>query len=279
MGGFFSSARPGTEATLGDLTFELPILYFRDDAFGLFFTAKASRVRAALPSDQLHPVQLPGGRALVGIMAFNYIDTSIGPYGEVAVVALAVHGRRPAIGFVPAMLEAGYPGFGMVVLHLPVTGTTPRDGGRGVWGYTKFVADMDFTITPEYLQCRMGEEGTHILTLRVARGGIVRRDSKPIVTYSVLDGRLLRTTIPHKSVYRTALGSSRSFLELGDHEVAASIRELGLSSKPLMTRYFVERAAILPPGEVVEEGVRPLDGFFGRDREGEHNVAYTGQES
>jgi hypothetical protein len=275
MGAFFASARPGTEVTLGGETVELPILYFRDDAFGLFFTAKASKARAALPSDQLHPVQLPGGRALVGVMAFNYIDTTIGPYGEVAVVVLAVHGRRPAVGFVPAMLETGYPGFGMVVLHLPVTGTLARDGGRTLWGYSKFVADMNFTVTPEYLQCRLGEEGVHILTLRVARGGMVRRDTKPLVTYSVLDGELIRTTIPHRAVYRMALRSTGSFLELGEHEVAASIRELEVSSKPLMTRYYVERGAILPEGEVVERGVRSLEGYYGRDREGELTVAYT----
>jgi hypothetical protein len=279
MSAFFASARPGTETTVGSETVELPILYFRDDAFGLFFTADAAKVRAALPSDRLYPVQLPGGRALVAIFAFNYIDTSIGPYGELAVAALAVHGRRPPIGFVPALLEAGYPGFGMVVLHLPVTGTLARDGGRQLWGYTKFVADMDFTITPEFHQCRLGEEGTHILTLRVARGGFVRRDAKPMVTFSVLDGKLIRTTIPHRGVYRTTLGSTGSRLELGDHEMADSIRGLGLSTKPLMTRYYVERGAILPAGEVAEEAVRPLEGYYGTDREGEMTVAYTEQGS
>jgi hypothetical protein len=279
MKAFFASARPGTEVTVGTETVEMPILYFRDDAFGLFFTADAAKVRAALPTDRLHPVQLPGGRALVVILAFNYIETTIGPYGELAVAVPSVHGKRPPVGAVPALLEAGYPGFGMVVLHLPVTGTMARDGGRQLWGYTKFVADMEFTITPEFQQCRLGEEGAHILTLRVARGGMVRRDSKPLVTYSVLDGRLIRTTIPHRAVFRTALRAKGSFLELGDHVMARSVRELGLSKKPLLTRYYVERGAILPAGEVVEEGVRPLEGYYGTDREGEHTVDYVGQES
>jgi hypothetical protein len=61
--------------------------------------------------------------------------------------------------------------------------------------------------------------------------------------------------------------------------MARSVRELGLSKKPLLTRYYVERGAILPAGEVVEEGVRPLEGYYGTDREGEHTVDYVGQES
>jgi hypothetical protein len=179
---------------------------------------------------------------------------------------------------VPALLEASYPGFGMVVLHLPVTTTVARDGGRGQWGYTKFNSDMSFTITPELQQCRMSEGGRHILTLRVERGGLVRRDARPIVTYSVLDGRLIRTTIPQRATYRTKLRPRSSSLELGDHQVAATIADLGLAKRPLMTRYFAERSAILPAGEVVEEGVRPLDGFRGSDREGTLEISYTDRE-
>jgi hypothetical protein len=75
------------------------------------------------------------------------------------------------------------------------------------------------------------------------------------------------------------LRPTSSFLELGEHEVAESLRELGIGPRPLMTRYYVERSGILPAGEVAEEGVRPLDGFAGADREGEHRIFYTEQEA
>ena len=279
MSGFFSSTRPGTEVELRGTTYELPILYFRDDMFSLFYSADARRVKEALPSDRLHPVRLPNGRALVGVVAFNYVETTIGPYGEVGVVALAVHGARPPLPVIPALREAGYPGFGMVVLHLPVTTMVARDGGRGQWGYTKFIADMDFTLTPELMRCEMGEGGKRILDLRVECGGTVRQDVKPIVTYSVLDGRLIKTTIPQRGTYRMKIRPNNSTLELGDHEVAESIRKLDLSPRPVMTRYYVERSGILPAGEVVEEGVRPLEGFIGVEREGEHRISYTGGEA
>jgi hypothetical protein len=246
--------------------------------FALFYSADARRVKEALPSDKLHPVRLPNGRALVGVVAFNYVETTIGPYGEVGVVALAVHGSRAPLPVIPALREAGHPGFGMVVLHLPVTTMVARDGGRGQWGYTKFIADMDFTLTPEMMRCEMGEGGKRILDLRVECGGTVRQDAKPIVTYSVLDGSLIKTTIPQRGTYRMKIRPKSSSLELGDHEVAESIRRLELSPRPVMTRYYVERSGILPAGEVVEDGVRPLDGFIGTEREGEHNIRYTDRE-
>jgi len=274
MTAFFDGAGGARRVTHGCATFELPILYFRDDLFLLFFTVSAERARAAMPSENLHPVVLPGGRALLAIGAFNYIDTSIGPYGEVAVVLPAVHGRRPLSGVMPALKEGDYPGFGLVVLHLPVTRQVARDAGRGVWGYTKFVADMDFSITPEHMECGMEEAGRHILTLRVPRRGIFRQDHRPLVTWSVKEGRLIRTVIPATGSFRMALRPRDAVLELGDHPVADTIRELEPSPRPLLSRYYVERSAILPEGEVVEEGVQPLEGHRGRDGDGRHEVRY-----
>lgn len=275
MANFFSSSRPGRTVIRGQATFELPILYFRDDFFALFFTADPRKVRSLMPSDRLHPVLLTSKKALVGIAAFNYMETSIGPYGEVAVVIPAVYGHAAPPLILPVLMEARYPGFGNLVAHLPVTRTVARDAGRGEWGYTKFVADMQFAITPQFMECRMSEDGSHILTLRVARKGIVMRDRKPLVTYSVRQGDLIRTTIPQRGACRVAVSPGGSHLILGNHSVSDSIRELGLADRPLMSRYYVERSGILPSGVVVEKGVRSLEGYHGRDREGEHTVTYT----
>ena len=271
MADFFAGTRPGVTVTRGGATFELPILYFRDDAFALFFTADYAKVKAAMPSEKLFPVAMPGGKALIGFAAFNYIETSIGPYGEIGVVAPVVYGARP-LPVLPGILEARWPNFGMLVLHLPVTKTTARDAGRGVWGYTKFVADMHFKNTPEFFECRMDEEDSHILTMRVAKRGFTRADRTPLVTYSVKDGKLIKTTIANRGVVSNCFLTKGSALELGDHQVARGIADLGLAKRPFLARYYLDRSGVLPAGEVVEEGVRPLEGYYGRDRQGELTV-------
>ncbi len=181
-------------------------------------------------------------------------------------------------------MEARYPGFGMLVLHLPVTTIEARDGGRGLWGYTKFTADMDFKITPEFMECRLrktrrvknqeSERDDQILTMHVAKKGITLQGQKPMITYSVKDGNLIRTIIPQKSTFRLALAPEDSYLELGDHPAARTIAGLNLAKKPLLSRYYIERNAILPEGAVIEENVRPLDGYIGKNRDGRHEVRY-----
>ena len=274
MSGFFSGTRPGRKVSHGKTKYELPILYFRDDFFAAMFTASFQGVKRVLPSDRLHPVTLPSGRALVGIGAYNYIYTSIGPYGEVGVVVPVVHGARAPLPLLPGLVESRYPGFGMLVLHLPVTTLAARDAGRGEWGYPKFVADMQFVHTPEFHQCTMSEEGTHIITLRVPRRGIAMRDSRPLTTYTVRNGKLIKTTIAQRGTCRHCFNPHDATVQLGNHPMAETLRQMGMASGPFTTRYFPERSGILPSGVVLEEGVRPNDGYAGKDREGELEVRY-----
>ena len=267
MAAFFEGTRPGRVVRLGTTELELPVLYFRDDSSGALFTADLGRLRAAMPSPNLHPVPHKPGRGLVYIGCYDYLDTSVGPYGEVAVAVPAVYGRRPP-PVLPAIFEGRWPGFGAVILHLPVTTRLTRDGGRVQWGYAKFVADMSFQSTPEFQECRLEEGGRLILRLRVVKRGPPLPDRRPLVTYSVKDGALLRTTILQSAIVRTALGTGGSFLELGDsHPVATSIRDLGIDLRPVMTRSYLDRSAILQEGKVVEQGVRPLEGYLGAERE------------
>ena len=264
---FFKGTRPGrvVRCRTGDV--ELPILYFRDEAFGGIFGADYESLRRLMPSKRLFPARTIDGRGLVGVMAYDYLDTSAGPYGELAVAPIVVYGRQPP-RTLPGWLESAWPGCGMLVMHLPVTAALARDAGREIWGYTKFVADMHFTSTPELLECRLEEQGAHILTLRIAKRGFVVRDRRPVVTYSVNHGDLVRTTIPQVSFARSGLSGAGSWLRLDDnHPVAESLRELDLDPIPLRTRYLLEHSFTLPEGEVIEHGVKPLDGYFGTMRE------------
>jgi hypothetical protein len=276
---FFPATSDSKTVTYGKLSFDLPILYFRDDAFALFFTADRNEVTSFMPSHRLHPVLLSARKAMVGIAAFNYIDTTIGPYGEVAVVLPAVYNASPPPVLIPALLESRYPDFGMLVMHLPVTNTLARDAGRQEWGYTKFVADMHFTITPEFMECRLSEKDQHILTLRVGRRGVAMRDKKPLVTFSVKEGNLLKTTIPQRCTTRSAIKPKDSFLQLGDHPVSETIHALGLSERPFMSRYYLERSGILPAGRIIQRGVKPLEGYTNKRRKGKHSVVYTAEEA
>jgi hypothetical protein len=265
--GFFQWTGPIEKGVnVGSARVDLPVMYYRDDSFLGIFGAALEPVRALLPCDDLYPVTLPDGRATVAILAFNYFETSIGPYGEIGIAVPCTYGRA-APPLVPLGLEARYPGWGGFVAHLPVTSLVARDGGRVIFGYTKFVADMEFEKRPAYQQVRMFEAGAHILTLTVKQQGLPIKDNRPLITYSVRDGQLLKTTIPTRAVYQLGLTPGSGTLELGDHPVAGQLRDLDISTTAAMTKNYLSRCSILPAGEPLGPADRPHVGYLGQERE------------
>jgi hypothetical protein len=259
---------------VGSAKIDLPIMYYRDDSFIGVFGAALEPVRALLPSHELFPVTLPDGRGIVAVAAFNYAETSAGPYGEIGIVIPCTL-RKEAPPFMPLLLEERYPGFGWFVQHLPVTSLVARDGGRVVYGYTKFISNMDFQKRPAYQSVRLSEGDAHILTLTVQQTGMMLRDNRSLVTYSVKDGDLIKTTIPVRSVYQMAFTPGCGVLELGDHPIADELRSLDISTTAILTRNFLTRSAILPAGEVVGQADRPHPGHQGEEREfGRLTVSY-----
>lgn len=273
--GFFDWQGPAEKGVdVGSASIDLPAMYYRDDCFQGFFSADAEAVRAVLPSADLHPVLWPGGRAVLAIGAFNYLQTSLQRYGEIGISPICTYGHQ-APPLLPVLLEGRYPAFGAFVLHLPVTSLIARDGGRVIWGYAKFVADMDFEKRPAYQRVRLAEGGAHILTLTVQQRGLPLKDNRPLITYSVYGDQILKTVVPCRAVYQLGFLPDSGSLELGDHPVADQLRELDLATTPILTRNYLARSGILPRGEPVGPADRPHTGYRGEQREfGRLTVTY-----
>ena len=271
---FFDWEGRRSHEKFGNSEFELPILYFRDDVFTAFFSANLKKVKDVLPTTDLKPVTLTTGKAMVVVGAFNYIDTSIGPYGEI-VVGIPVVWKTKSIPIFSGLLEKYYPGFGIFVLHLPVTKKEAMEAGRGVWNYPKFVSDMYFKNTPESASVRMFEEKEYILGLKVNKLGPIVIDNRPIITYTEKNGDIIKTVIPSKNTYRLCVRPNAGSLELGEHTVSETIKELQLGKNPIMVRYYIDRWGILPEGDIVGKSEKRYNGYIGKEREkGEHKVSY-----
>lgn len=271
---FLDWTGPSTPAVeLGVAEIALPIRYWRTDCFMALFTADLGAVVDLLPSSRLHPVRVTRTKAVVAVGVFNYLETSVGPYGEIAVSPLCTLDRE-APPVLP--LATGYlRGLSAFVAHLPVTTRIAREAGRQVWGYPKFVADMDFDLRPEAQRVEMFEDGQEILSLDVRRRGRVALESAPLTTYTAHGDRLIRTRIAMRGHVATAIGSSNGELLLGDHPVGREIAALGIGTGPLLTRTYLSHSAILPVGADLGPVDRIHRGHLGSDVEsGRHTVRY-----
>ena len=92
------------------------------------FTAKTNKIKKLLPHPNFKPVEIYPGTSMIIIVAFEYRDTSIGPYNEVAVSV--------PIKFPPKFVFPGFAAISMMrkncfsvyIHHLPVTTEIARKG-------------------------------------------------------------------------------------------------------------------------------------------------------
>ena len=249
----------------------LPLFYQHNETFASLHRASFDAVAAALPTEDLVPYRWVDGSALVMVQAFRYHEVTwtgpdgsqgqMVPYGEISVAAAATIGPAPPV--LP-LLKPRLAGF---VLHLPVTTREARDGGREVYGFPKFLADMDFTEAPDSRGVRLSEGGRDILTLTVSTGGPVVPDRRPMLAYTAKDGQLWETVVPVLAHVQPRVGGRSGRLELGDHGVARRLQALEVSAAPLAVFNYLDHRSILPGPSRSVGTARPYPAFPGRDEE------------
>lgn len=149
---------------------EFPISYYDASAMTAVFPARLGSLRRLLPDPRFVPARLAPGVGALAISCFEYRDTGIGPYNELA-VSVVLHeppyranlpGRTLTASLRRRQLHA-------FVHHLPVTTKTALVGGRDFYNFPKFIAGIDFSDDDGRWTCRLSEGSEHILTLRGRR--------------------------------------------------------------------------------------------------------------
>lgn len=263
----------------------LPVFLHRVDGFWSVHAAQLDAVAASLPSDLLHPVRLPDGRAVVMLAVFQKREVTDGnepgrllpPYAEVmiaAAVTLAPMSRLERLLMAAGRLPSEVGGF---VLHLPCTSGLWRDGARRSAGAPMFVADLAFSEGTAERRVCVSDGGADILTLAVRPRGRVLHSRQAQVLYTSHEGQLLRLPGRLSAYQQQRRGSAGGDLWIGDgHPVARDLQRLGLSPTSLMSGNWISVRAIMGAGEPVGEA-RPYEGWRGCDREwGRYTVTYPG---
>jgi hypothetical protein len=259
------------------VTAYLPPLYLDNHGVMGVFAAPVDAVREILPSDDLHPVRLDRRRAAIGVAAFLYerwwcrVDghgvVQGEPYGEVTVAPLCTFGS-PAPPMLPLL---GLPlpprwRMGMFVQHMPVMYWVAMEAGRKIANFPKFIVDMDVVQDAEGTTCRIEEHGRDLLEISVGRAGTVRSLERPLLAYTVREGRLLRSEMPTLAAALVTRQPGTARLELGDHPLADGLRSLGVEQRSVGAYSYLSFSIRLEAPVDVGPG-RPHDGYRGEGRE------------
>lgn len=225
---------------------KLPVFYYDTTSITAIYTASTSMVKKLLPLPQMTPVELLPGRSLVVFTAFEYRQTDIDPYNEFS-MAFPITYNKPQIPFFTAATQMLRRCFSAYVWQLPVTTEVARIGGVDLYGYPKFLADIEFHKENHRIHCNVAENGNNILSmsgnlLPTTRGKITR-----FITYSVLDSIPLVANVYINPIELAHSRNKQSVtLEIGtDHSICNDLLNIGLSSTPVQYQYSPLNQGIL----------------------------------
>ncbi|MDY6794004.1 MAG: acetoacetate decarboxylase family protein [Actinomycetota bacterium] len=242
---FFEGIEP-EEVEITDGTCQVPILYHDIFAIAGVFVAPTLALRELLPTSKLVPVELLPGKGLLGFMAADYRETSIGPYREFIVMIPARYRPRLNTPLLPALRMSFSLSFETFIWQLPLTSDVGLHAGIDIWGFPKFLADIDFSEDEKTVSCSLAENGEHILTLEVQKTPAKLMTYFDYTIFSVKDRELLQT---HVNGISDALGRNvmpgKAGLVLGEHPISRQIREVA-PGKSVLTLYIPKGQLILP---------------------------------
>ncbi len=239
----FFKGIPQISVQVGKYVTRMPLFYYDFAALMVTFVTPLERIRALLPSPVMHPLRLTPWHGVTLFSAFEYRDTDIGPYNEFAMnFPITLH--KPA-AVLTGLLKGMSEGLTTYVWQLPVTTVIARDLGVEHAGYPKFLADIRFDRHDDWIDCRVAEGDSHILTLSARQRPLQQADR---MRYQVVNVHHDRILWGMASAYLGRMSVSRDpsdvRLKLGDHPIAQALRRLNLG-RMIDYRYCPEGQLIL----------------------------------
>jgi len=217
---------------------EFPILYYDFRMISSTFSAKTKKLKKLLPHPHFKPVELLPGTGMLLVTAFEYLDTSIGPYNE---VAIAIPVRFPP-GFVFPGLSAismmRKNRFSVYIHHLPVTTEIACMGGVHFYNYPKFLSEITFEDQDENLEVTLKEGDELILKMNAEKLPLKQSARLEFHTYSIRANVVMHTFVDGWAPkYGVKMMGHSAKLELGDHRISQEISELHLSKTSSSGQY------------------------------------------
>lgn len=237
-----------TPADLDGAIFKVPLFYYDGEQMTGIFPARLSGLRRMLPDRRMSPARLAPGVGAIAVTCFEYRDTDIDAYNELAIaIPLNEPYFRPNVPG-RALLDSVRRGqFDNWIHHLPVTTEIARAGGREFYNYPKFIAGIDYEQNDAVRTCRLTEGAEHILTMQCSR--IAGSGDEQIQLFS----HLYQNREPQSSEFKILahdMGRSvrpgAAVLQLGDrHPIARELDGVLLSKNSIAAAYSPRIEGIL----------------------------------
>ncbi len=221
---------------------DLPILYYDSSAAMLLFLIDYQRALEKLEGTAWSPQRIGINQAAVALAFFEYRDTSIGAYNEVATCVMVGQNQRSPQWRLPCQLltNSRKRELGFHIIDLPVTTEAARSAGKEIWGFPKFCTQIDFQLESDRFFGATRDPQTNDFLMKVegSIGPTLPLPAMDLVLFSHQANELVKTIVDTKATFKTGLGRGLQLtVGSGDHPMAKNLLDLGLQgARPLLAQ-------------------------------------------
>lgn len=180
---------------------------FRDVYYmALLYRANSFEVHRHLEKTGLKPALYFFGSPVVAAGLIQYKDSDLGAYNEI-ILSIPVILQNDQSSKISNWLDL-YAGFekrrgGQFIIHIPVTSQRSVDGGRNLWGYPKTLEPIVHDFSHNNINSSLADnEANSILQWKGSLGIGIPIPSMNLMTYSFMDGTLMKTKVDVKAKMR-----------------------------------------------------------------------------
>lgn len=200
-------------------------------------------------------IELFPGKAILQLLFVDYRENDLGDYNEGAIIfPVLAPGEKKPFPFFGSLKRMAAGNVGNFVYRMPVDQEFTTHAGRYIWGFPKWVAQIDIAFGDKQATGSFSDEGELIYSLSAKTGGTGRAKEQRAASLAIRDGKAWKT-------YGTNTGTGVTFSLGGNmptigesHPLALELRALGLPKKPMFTVSIRQAAMTFAGPEAVEIG-------------------------
>jgi len=227
---------------------EIPVRVQQAKTTSATFLVDADAAQSVIDHTGLSVDRKRRNRAIVALALIKYAQCDLGDYHELAlsfVVAPPTGAPAPSKGEVSTYIH-----------RLPVNQEFTCEGGRGIWGFPKWVADLTCDHgAGQTTGVLKNDDGSDLVTVRLRHGRfpVPSRDMTMTCFSNDDEGRILRTVwTTHNQGTRLRFGGAGADVTIGHgHPLADELRTLGFPRPPLMTMHVEHMSATFDAPTVI----------------------------
>jgi hypothetical protein len=244
---FFDGIDQVDVTTRGHAT-KTPTFYYDAALMEATFPARLGELRSLMPDPRVVPMRLAPGVGAVTLSCFEYRDSDLGPYNEVAVSVLICDREfgwnAPGRQLAAVLRRRQGHAF---VLHLPVTTEPALALGVDFYNFPKFLAGIEFADTAHSRRCHLAEGSEPILTITARRLVASGRRTSQSFAHLWMDGQPQRAEVRmNQLAYGTSFRPGAAQVSLGDrHPIALELDRLLLSRRSIGFDFVPRQEAVL----------------------------------